>query len=166
MIHLFSIGFFFAWAAAVAIADCRDRRIPNELVLVGLAAVIIFTVCRQNPFGTTLSGALIGGAVGLVSLFPFFALRVMGAADVKVFAVLGAWCGLPALPRLWGVASVAAGVHALALMLLTRTPPGSLGRGGAPAFALGARRAAPYAAFLVAPAAAWLAYLIHTGGTR
>ncbi|MEB5514085.1 prepilin peptidase, partial [Burkholderia pseudomallei] len=44
--------------------------------------------------------------------------------------------------------------------------PGSLGRGGAPAFALGARRAAPYAAFLVAPAAAWLAYLIHTGGTR
>ncbi|MBK3337449.1 prepilin peptidase, partial [Burkholderia pseudomallei] len=23
-----------------------------------------------------------------------------------------------------------------------------------------------YAAFLVAPAAAWLAYLIHTGGTR
>lgn len=91
MIHLFSIGFFFAWAAAVAIADCRDRRIPNELVLVGLAAVIIFTVCRQNPFGTTLSGTLIGGAVGLVSLFPFFALRVMGAADVKVFAVLGAF---------------------------------------------------------------------------
>ncbi|KGV57638.1 type IV leader peptidase family protein [Burkholderia pseudomallei MSHR4375] len=113
-----------------------------------------------------MSGALIGGAVGLVSLFPFFALRVMGAADVKVFAVLGAWCGLPALLRLWVVASVAAGVHALALMLLTRTPPGSLGRGGAPAFALGARRAAPYAAFLVAPAAAWLAYLIHTGGTR
>ncbi|KGV89133.1 type IV leader peptidase family protein [Burkholderia pseudomallei ABCPW 30] len=117
-----------------------------------------------------MSGALIGGAVGLVSLFPFFALRVMGAADVKVFAVLGAWCGLSALPRLWVVASIAAGVHALALMLLTRTPPGSLGRGGAPApapaFALGARRAAPYAAFLVAPAAAWLAYLIHTGGTR
>ncbi|WP_038743237.1 A24 family peptidase [Burkholderia sp. ABCPW 111] len=166
MIHLFSIGFFFAWTAAVAISDCRDRRISNELVLVGLAAVIIFTVCRQNPFNTTLTGALIGGVVGLVSLFPFFALRVMGAADVKVFAVLGAWCGLSALPWLWIVASVAAGIHALGLMFLSRTPFGSLGRSGAPAFALGAHRSAPYAAFLVAPAAAWLVYLIHTGGTR
>ncbi|WP_043302112.1 A24 family peptidase, partial [Burkholderia humptydooensis] len=135
MIRLFSIGFFFAWAAAVAIADCRNRRIPNELVFAGFAAVIIFTFCRQNPFETTLTGALVGATVGLVSLFPFFALRVMGAADVKVFAVLGAWCGLPALPRLWIVASVAAGIHALGLMLVTRTPLGSLGRNGAPAFA-------------------------------
>lgn len=113
-----------------------------------------------------MAGALIGGVVGLVSLFPFFALRVMGAADVKVFAVLGAWCGLSVLPWLWIVASIAAGIHSLGLMLLSRTSFGTLGRHGAPVFALGARRSAPYAAFLAAPAAAWLAYLVHTGGTR
>ncbi|KVE30937.1 A24 family peptidase [Burkholderia sp. TSV86] len=160
MIQLFSVGFFFAWSAGVAIADCRDRRIPNQWVLVGLVAGIVFTISRHNPFGTTLSGSLIGGLAGFASLFPFFILRVMGAADVKIFAVLGVWCGLPVLPWLWIAASIAAGVHALGVVLSSRLLC------GAPALALGARRATPYAAFLVAPAAAWLAYLVHIGGVR
>jgi prepilin peptidase CpaA len=166
MIHLFSVGFFFAWATSVAIDDCRDRRIPNALVIAGLVAVFIFTVGRHNPFGTTLSGAVLGGVIGLVSLFPFFALRVMGAADVKVFAVLGAWCGIGALPWLWVAASIAAGVHALGVMVMTRTSFGMLWRAGTPTFALGARRSTPYAAFLVVPAACWLAYITYTGGAR
>lgn len=164
MIHLFSVGFFFAWATAVAIDDCRDRRIPNALVITGVIAVIIFTVSRHNPFGTTWLDALIGGGVGLISLFPFFALRIMGAADVKVFAVLGAWCGVSVLPWLWIVASVAAGMHALGIMFLTRTSFATLWRQGSPTFALGARRSTPYAAFLVIPAALWLGYVTYMGG--
>ncbi len=166
MVHLFSVAFFFAWATAVAIDDCRDRRIPNALVISGLIAVFIFTASRHNPFGITLSGALLGGGIGLVSLFPFFALRVMGAADVKVFAVLGAWCGISALPWLWIVASIAAGLAALGVMLLTRTSFVTLWRGGTPTFALGAQRSTPYAACLVVPAACWLAYLTFTGGAQ
>lgn len=164
MIHLFSAGFFFAWVAVVTIDDCRDRRIPNALVIAGLIAAIILAIYKQNPFGTTLMGALIGGGVGLISLFPFFILRLMGAADVKVFAVLGAWCGLSVLPWLWVVASIAAGIHALGIMLLTRTSFSSLWRpGGVPTFAVGMRRSTPYAAFLVIPAAIWLAYVTYTG---
>ena len=91
---------------------------------------------------------------------------VMGAADVKVFAVLGAWCGLSILPWLWVVASLAAGIHVLALMTLTHTSLGALWSRGSPTLSLGARRATPYAAFLVAPAAIWLAYLVVTGGLQ
>ncbi|KWI29534.1 hypothetical protein WM04_19560 [Burkholderia ubonensis] len=150
MALLFSIGIFFAWAMLVALGDIRFRRVPNTLVVAGLIAGFASTFAHANPFGIFPRQALIGMLVGAVSLFPFFAFRVMGAADVKVFAVLGAWCGAHALFWLWAVASIAAGVHALALM----------------AMSLGGRRATPYAACLVAPAAGWLAHLVASGGVQ
>lgn len=166
MALLFSIGFFLAWATLVALGDIRFRRVPNTLVLAGLVAAWASTFAHANPFGIFPRQALIGMLVGMVSLFPFFAFRVMGAGDVKVFAVLGAWHGAQALFWLWAIASVAAAIHALALMLLSNTGFGALWRRGAPAMALGGRRATPYAACLVAPAAAWLLYLVVSGGVR
>ncbi|MGU7769344.1 A24 family peptidase [Burkholderia sp. MR1-5-21] len=166
MAHLFSISIFFAWATLVAAGDIRFRRVQNPLVLAGLIAALASAFAGANPFGVSTDRALIGMLVGLVGLFPFFAFRVMGAADVKVFAVLGAWCGMHALLWLWVVASLAAGVHALALVMLSHTPLNALWQRGTPTMALGARRATPYAACLVAPAAIWLAYLVVTGGAR
>jgi prepilin peptidase CpaA len=166
MAHLFSIGIFFAWATLVAVGDIRFRRVPNALVATGLIAAFASALVNANPFGVFPDQALIGMLAGLIGLFPFFAFRVMGAADVKVFAVLGAWCGVHALLWLWVVASVAAGVHAIALMMLSRTSFGALWQRGAPAMALGGRRATPYAACLVVPAAVWLAHLVVTGGVR
>ncbi|MXN73426.1 prepilin peptidase [Burkholderia sp. 4701] len=166
MALLISTGIFFAWATLVALGDIRFRRVPNALVLAGLIAGVASAFAHANPFGIFPKHALIGMLVGMASLFPFFALRVMGAADVKVFAVLGAWCGMHALFWFWVVASVAAGVHALALMTLSNTSFGALWRRGAPAMALGGRRATPYAACLVAPAAVWLAHRVVSGGVQ
>ncbi|WP_431822154.1 A24 family peptidase [Burkholderia sp. F1] len=166
MALLFSIGIFFAWAMLVALGDIRFRRVPNTLVVAGLIAGFASTFAHANPFGVFPRQALIGMLVAAVSLFPFFAFRVMGAADVKVFAVLGTWCGMHALLWLWVVASIAAGVHALALMVMSNTSIGALRRRGAPAMTLGGRRATPYAACLVAPAAGWLAHLVMSGGVQ
>src|SRR5579863_8180810 len=118
-----SIGIFLfiAWAAVVAIRDCRARRISNSVVVAGLAAAFGCSLLQCGPFGVSLTQAGIGALVGLGALLPFFALGVMGAADVKVFAVLGAWCGMHALLGLWMAASLAAGVHALWLLITTRT---------------------------------------------
>ncbi|MGU7779833.1 A24 family peptidase [Burkholderia sp. PU8-34] len=166
MALILGIGVFFAWAMLVAAGDIRFRRVPNVLVAFGLGGAFISTLIHANPFGISPMQALIGMVVGLIGLFPFFAFRVMGAADVKVFAVLGAWCGWNALLWLWVVASLAAGVHALGLVLLSRTSLGALWQRGAPALVLGGRRATPYAACLTLPAAAWLAYLVISGGVR
>jgi prepilin peptidase CpaA len=106
----------------------------------------------QAPFGVSVTQAVIGTGVGLVALMPFFALNMMGAADVKVFAVLGAWCGMHALPGLWMVASVAAGLHAVWLLVRSRTPLAVLVKGSAPTFEVAGRRATPYAACLCVPA--------------
>ncbi|MGS0894089.1 A24 family peptidase, partial [Burkholderia stagnalis] len=130
-------GVFFAWAMLVAAGDIRMRRVPNVLVMFGLGGALASALVHANPFGISIQQSLIGMLVGLLGLFPFFAFRVMGAADVKVFAVIGAWCGTHALLWIWIVASVAAGVHALALVVLSGASFGALWQRGAPVMALG-----------------------------
>jgi prepilin peptidase CpaA len=154
---------FIAWAAAVAVCDCRSRRVPNLLVAAGFVAACVCAFVQRSPFDVTPLRMIEGAAAGLAALLPFYMLRMMGAADVKVFAVLGAWCGIEALPGLWIVASLAAGVHALALLIATRTPLAALSvpgrRAAVPTLALGKRRATPYAACLTVPAIAWTCML-------
>ncbi|WP_322039160.1 prepilin peptidase [Burkholderia diffusa] len=164
MAHLLFAGIFLVWATFVGIGDIRFRRIPNSLVMAGLAGALVGNVIGGNPFGIAVVQSLIGASLGLVCLSPLFALRVMGAADVKVFAVLGAWCGAQALLWFWIVASIAAGFHALWLMVLSRTSIAALYKRGTPAMALDGRRATPYAAFLVMPAAVWLLHLVYLRG--
>lgn len=165
---------FFAWALAVVLFDCFLRRVPNLLVFAGLVAACVLAMFDHSPFQTSVAAALLGAAVGLFALLPFFMLDLMGGADVKVFVALGAWCGVHALPRLWVAASLAAGVHALILLVRKSAGAnyGALGQGGSdfvPAvvtpraqmsggsISIGRHRAPPYAAFLAAAAIALLA---------
>lgn len=147
---------FVAWIAAVTSCDCRSRRIPNSLVVAGLVAALAVALWQRSPFNVSIAQAALGATVGLIVMLPFFVLGVMGAADVKVFAVLGAWCGMHALLGLWVAASLAAGLHAVWLLLATRTRLAAIGRPGAPTFQLGPKRSTPYAACLTVPAIAWI----------
>ncbi|MFC0693856.1 A24 family peptidase [Paraburkholderia humisilvae] len=153
---------FIVWTAAVAVCDLRGRRVRNVLVLAGLAVALASALTARAPFGVAAGPALLGAAAGLAALLPFFALRVMGAADVKVFAVLGAWCGLRLLPELWLIASLLASVHAAGVLIATRTRVAALIRRGTPTFELHGYRATPYATCL--SAAAWICLVVHMPG--
>jgi prepilin peptidase CpaA len=157
---------FGIWAVAVAISDCRSRRVPNVLVAFGLCAALVVSLLHAGPArigtGQAIGAALVGGA----ALMPFFVLGVMGAADVKVFAVLGAWCGLHLLPGLWIAASIAAGVHAAATLLVTRRRNSAARYQGVQIFSVGGHRGTPYAACLTMSALAWLAWQFAMGGMR
>ena len=85
----YGIGMAFALAAVVQ--DIKQRKIKNATVLMCLAAGIIFSLVPQGP--CTLKNSLIGAAIPLV-LFPFFALKMLGAGDIKAFCALGAVFGL------------------------------------------------------------------------
>jgi prepilin peptidase CpaA len=177
-----AIALFTVWAAIVAWCDCRHRRVPNRWVIAGLFAALICSAVGASPFGGAPGPAVYGAILGCAALLPFFLLGVMGAADVKVFAVLGAWCGVSALLGLWIVASLAAAVHAAALLIAARVRSGRpsasasastcasaeplLWRSGKPTFALGARRATPYAALLVGAAALHLLGSLLRGAVR
>jgi prepilin peptidase CpaA len=155
---------FVAWAVVVAVSDCRSRRVSNVLVAAGLVAALASACFFHGPFGVTLMQAMLGMVVGLAALLPFYMLGVMGAADVKVFAVLGAWCGMHALLTLWVGASLIAAVHAVALLVVTRTRVSSLVQQGARTFAVAGHRSTPYAACLCVPAIALLAIRASGGG--
>ncbi|MFM0648726.1 prepilin peptidase [Paraburkholderia bryophila] len=160
------IVIFVAWAVVVAVCDYRRRRIPNSVVVVGFVAAFGCALGQFGPFGVSLTQTLMGASIGLVALLPFFALGVMGAADVKVFAVLGAWCGMHALLGLWMAASLAAGIHALWLLAVTRTRLAGLGRHGGPTFELAGKASTPFAAYLTVAASGWLGLQVLSGGLR
>ncbi|QDQ83722.1 A24 family peptidase [Paraburkholderia megapolitana] len=166
MSALFTLLLFVAWAALVAFCDCRNRRIPNSVIVIGLIAAFACALLRHSPFDVSMKQAALGAVIGLVALLPFYAFGVMGAADVKVFAALGAWCGVHALLDLWVIATIIAGAHALWLLIATRTRVAALVRRRAPTFELAGRRSTPFAACLTVPAIVWLATQAVAGGLR
>jgi prepilin peptidase CpaA len=80
-----------AVAVVAALWDLRTRRIPNVLTF-GSALVAI--AAHAYTGGVTAAGwSLAGWFVGVLFFLPIFALRGMGAGDVKLLAALGAWLG-------------------------------------------------------------------------
>ena len=84
-------------AIIAAAWDLKTRRIPNLLTFGGTLAA----VATHVYFGGWAAGgwSLAGWLVGAAFFLPFFVLGGMGAGDVKLLAVLGAWLG-PA-PAMW-----------------------------------------------------------------
>jgi len=109
------------------VCDLRTRRIPNTLVGVGIALGFLFQIVALmggdhfvNPIGASSFGsALLGGLIGLGLFLPFYALRTMGAGDVKLLAMVGVWLGPQHVvwATLWTM--VAGGLLALAVALGT-----------------------------------------------
>lgn len=83
-----------------AFIDVRTFRIPNWLTFGGAAMGLLFGAAIQwrllGP-AWAIDGFLwsLGGlAAGLALMLPMYALRVMGAGDVKLMAMAGAFLGL------------------------------------------------------------------------
>ena len=74
------------------VSDWRTRRIPNQVVAVlAVCGVILAIVTKSWVAALTHAGA--GGAVGLAIWLPFYALRTLGAGDVKLFAAASTYLG-------------------------------------------------------------------------
>lgn len=74
------------------ISDIRARRVSNTLNLCVLVAGVFASLLRYGA----ADGArqiLSGVGLALVIWFPMFALRLMGAGDVKLMAASAAWLG-------------------------------------------------------------------------
>ena len=118
-------------AAAVAF-DLGARRIPNKLILIGLSAALVWhligpdgrwTFDPVQPGAVGLGGLLLGACALLLFFLPFYVLRVMGAGDVKLMAMVGAFFGARAdawvqLPGGALTVLLAGGVLSLVRMLM------------------------------------------------
>ncbi len=114
MLHAVAI----AVAGAAVWFDWRERRIPNRLVAVGMAAGLGLGLVTGGlrGLGASAAGLIVGGAI----LFVPFALGWVGAGDVKLLAAVGAILGPrgAALSMLYG--AVAGGIMSAAVLMRRR----------------------------------------------
>jgi prepilin peptidase CpaA len=108
------------WAAAFLFLavhqDVRRMRIPNWLTFPALLLAVGLGALDAGVSG--LLSALAGAGIGLAVMFVPFAMRWLGAGDVKAGMVLGAlWGGDVFLPVFWWMV-VAGGVFAIAWVAL------------------------------------------------
>ena len=81
--------------------DIKQHRIPNKIVFVGVVLGFMFNGLLPQglgfnspaPGGLGWLAALTGLGMGLAVLLPFYWLRAMGAGDVKLMAMVGAFLG-------------------------------------------------------------------------
>ena len=112
--------------------DVRSRRIPNYVVFPGALLALILQSTLPNgaglfvaPFGGLgLLAALTGLGAGLAFLLPMYALRAMGAGDVKLMAMIGAFVGWQTILYIGVLTLLAGGALAVVVALFT----GQLGR--------------------------------------
>jgi prepilin peptidase CpaA len=80
-----------ALLAIAMLTDFRDRRIPNSIVMIGLVIGVLGHGWSAG-FGGLAVGA-IGACVGLLCFLPLYIAGGMGAGDVKLMAMCGAFLG-------------------------------------------------------------------------
>lgn len=96
--------------------DIRSRRIPNALVLPGaVAGLLANAVVPQEMGGLGVFDSVAGFGVGLVLLLPLYLLRAMGAGDVKLMAMTGAFLGMRGVTAAFLYILLAGGVLALGM---------------------------------------------------
>ena len=85
------ISLLFVLLLGAALIDMNSHRIPNLLVLAGAGIGILYNTAFAAGLGLVSASA--GMATGFALLLPFYLLRAMGAADVKLMSMAGAFLG-------------------------------------------------------------------------
>lgn len=99
-----------------AITDVWKFKVHNLLTIPLLLSGLVFHGITGGWAG--LTGSALGSLSGFAILIAFYVLGGMGAGDVKLMAALGAWLGPLPIVCLFVVSALAAGIYALALILL------------------------------------------------
>lgn len=76
-----------------AVYDIKTWEIPNTLIVIGIAAGSLVSIMTEG-FSDGLKNSVFGIVVPVALLFILFILKLMGAGDIKLFSVAGAFVGI------------------------------------------------------------------------
>lgn len=116
--------------AFAVVSDMHRGRVPNLLVVLGTVAATLFHSVAEPGLGVLddfLPGSIglvpltQGVMVGFVCLLPLYALRAMGAGDVKLMMMVGSFLGPLQTFGVVVLTFAAGGVLALAMALWQRS---------------------------------------------
>ena len=99
---------------AAAVSDYRSFRIPNLLTGGGILFALAYNTAVHPAMHTDWTWAPAGMLVGFGAMLPMYLMRIMGAGDVKLMAMVGAFLGAAATVTALVFCVVTAGVAALA----------------------------------------------------
>src|ERR1035438_9905139 len=101
-----------------AVYDVRYRRIPNWL---SVAGVVLGVAMNSFLWGWPgFRNSLIGFAIAFCAYLTMYALRAMGAGDVKLMAAVGAIAGGPDWFGIFIVTAIIGGIMALILVAVRK----------------------------------------------
>lgn len=146
------LGALIVWAAAIAVMDWRQRKVPNALLLaLLLPALASLIYSGRGPMAVHWQPSLIGMLVGFAVTLPGYWVSKLGAGDVKLAAVLGLVVGWPLVGWVLIASALLLGAMSLAVVL-------AAGLGNARALRLPAAVAfsGGFIAVLVAQRGGWL----------
>ncbi|WP_055109120.1 A24 family peptidase [Paenibacillus ihumii] len=115
----------FILLAAAFITDVRTMKIPNAITISGTVFGIIYHGIASGAAG--LIFAVKGAAVGFGVMAALYAVRAVGGGDVKLFAGIGAWVGVPLTLSVLMYSILAAGCIGVLILIFRREAVRRLG---------------------------------------
>lgn len=113
------LGLLTGLLLAAVFSDVATRKIPNNLTMFGIVSG--FFVQYFLPDGNGIVFAIKGLIFGFGLFLPFYILRVMGAGDVKLIAMVGCFVGSPDIFGVILSTLLAGGVLSLVCMIKAKS---------------------------------------------
>jgi len=113
-------GVLLLLLVAAAVSDYRTFKIPNWLTGSGTLFALAYNSIVHPAMHADWTWAPAGMLLGFGAMVPMYALRVMGAGDVKLMAMVGAFLGAAATVTALLFCVATAGIAALAYALRHR----------------------------------------------
>ena len=107
--------------AIAVVFDVKSHRIPNWLVFSG--ALVGLAYHALSSYGMGAMASVQGLAVGLAAFMPLYLIRAMGAGDVKLMAMVGAYLGPASAFGAVLTVFIAGGVLSMAAAIRNRALP-------------------------------------------
>lgn len=114
---LVAIGILLTLLIIAAAFDLHSRRIPNEIIVVGLVSASLLAVFSG---GRGLMWSAAGLVSGLAIFYPVYAAGWLGAGDVKLISLVGGFFGLQHLVPVVVFIALSGGLLTVTYLLLSR----------------------------------------------
>jgi prepilin peptidase CpaA len=118
-IGIAGFAIFAALLLCACVSDITRRRIPNSVALLLAATGVAYSLATSVGLGHALVKSLGGLLIGFALWLPLYAVRWLGAGDVKLFAAAGAWLGPARTLDGSLISAMAGGMLAIVWMLFT-----------------------------------------------